>query len=204
MSNLSLTSPPTGNARERVHALLAKVEHDGLEAVEDVLERIVAHQNVDTRNLTTAELSALSRVGVQEDMLLRPSPLPAVTAGVFAEHALEYEAFTAAEIAHLLGVSAARVRQRAAEGSLISRRHRNGWRFPTFQFPKGAEMPGWSVVARAIPPGTHLVTIERTLSTPSSRLVVDGTETSVLTWLSSGGDVDTARQVVHDQLTRIA
>ncbi len=103
----------------------------------------------------------------------------------------------------MLGVTATRVRQRAAEGSLYAKRLSGGWQFPAMQFPGGRELPGWSTVAKAIPQSAPLVAVDAALHGPAIQLEYAGTARSPLDWLASGGDAELAAQAVHDALTRL-
>ena len=191
--------------QERLHALVTQVAEnpDTLQAAEEALSRILDHQQTHLRRLTQAELAALERMGVSPDALSQPTSLPASHEGALERRDAEVRSYTATEVALLLGVTPARVRQRAAEGSLLARRQSDGWHFPSLQFPEGRELDGWSAVARSIPAGVPLVTIDRTLHASQPQLEIDGRTVSPMEWLSQGGDQHRAAQAVADSLTRL-
>lgn len=190
-------------ARDRLLALVTQIEGDGLEVAEEMLTGIVAHQHADLRGLTGAEISALGRLGVSEPALQEPSALPATTRGRLWEQQTEQHACTVAEAAEMLGVTTARVRQRCAAGTLLAQRRTDGWRLPRFQFPEGREPLGWSTVARSIPAGSPLLLTERVLTSPSSRLRIDGEALAPFEWLAQGGNPEAAAEAVDDALNRL-
>ena len=53
--------------RDRLLALVTQIEENDLDIAEEMLAGIVAHQRVGTRSLTGSEVSALARLGVDED-----------------------------------------------------------------------------------------------------------------------------------------
>ena len=191
------------DARERLRALVTQIAGDRLDVAEDLLAGIVAHQQADTRRLTTAELSALGRFGVDEAALRAPSALPATARGQLWERQMEQQAYSVSEAAELLGVTAARVRQRCAAGTLLAQRRSDGWHLPRFQFPEGRELRGWSAVARAIPSGVPLLLVERVLTSPALRLRADGESIAPFEWLAQGGDPAAAAAAVDDALNRL-
>ncbi|PRI12032.1 hypothetical protein [Leucobacter massiliensis] len=194
---------PGGGARERLLALVTQIESDELPIAEEMLEGIVAHQRSGTRGLTAGEIAALARLGVDEAALTAPSALPAATRGLQWERQLERHAWSVSETAEALGVTPARVRQRCAAGTLLAQRRSDGWHLPRFQFPEGRELPGWSAVAAAVPPGAPLLLVERVLSSPSPRMRVEGEELAPLEWLAQGGDPAVAAAAVDDALNRL-
>ena len=190
-------------ARDRLLALVTQIEGDGLDVAEEMLAVIVAHQHAGTRGLSSAEVSVLERLGVDEAALQAPTALPATARGRLWERQAEQHSSTVSETAEMLGVTAARVRQRCAAGTLLAQRRSDGWRLPRFQFPDGREPHGWSTVARAIPPGTPLLLAERVLTSPSPRLRLDGEALAPLEWLAQGGDPAPAAAAVDDGLNRL-
>lgn len=194
---------PGRAARERLLALVTQIESDRLEVAEELLAGIVAHQQTDSRSLTAAELSALGRLGVGEADLEAPSALAATARSRLWEEQMGRLAYTVAEAAELLGVTAARVRQRCAAGTLLAQRRSDGWHLPEFQFPDGRELPGWSVVASAIPVGTPLLLAERVLTSPAPRLRVAEEAVAPFEWLAQGGDPKAAAAAVDDSLNRL-
>jgi hypothetical protein len=190
-------------ARNRVLALVTQIDDDRLDLAEEVLAGIVAHRPADTRGLTEAELAALARAGVDETALLSTAAPTATAKGRLWERQAEQDTRTVAEAAAMLGVTAARVRQRCAAGTLLAQRRSDGWHLPAFQFPDGREPRGWSAVAQAIPPGTPLLLAERVVTSPAPRLLVDGEALAPFEWLAQGGDPAAAAAAVDDALHRL-
>ena len=106
-----------------------------------------------------------------------------------------------AEVAARLGVTRARVRQRALERSLLAIREADEWRFPRLQFGAaggdgdrdggaagaGAPIRGLPAVAMALPLDLHPVEAWRFLTEPSTDLELGDRPVSPLDWLRSGG-----------------
>jgi hypothetical protein len=98
------------------------------------------------------------------------------------------------EVAERLGVTRARVRQRALERSLLAIREADEWRFPRLQFAEGdgdrAPIRGLPAVAMALPLDLHPVAAWRFLTEPNGDLELDDRPVSPLAWLRSGGAPD--------------
>lgn len=116
-----------------------------------------------------------------------PDPV-AETAARFA--ALLADSEDVAEVAERLGVTRARVRQRALERSLFSLRENDEWRFPRAQFGDGAPIRGLPAVSIAMPLDIHPVAAWRFLTEPMGDLELGDHPTSPLDWLRSGGSPD--------------
>lgn len=174
--------------RNHVVALVSQIPTDRLGVAEELLADIIAHQESDSRSFTAAEVSALDRLGVSTDDLLEPTSLPATAQGRMREHALQLQGYTVAEAAAILGVTAARVRQRCADGSLLAQRQSGGWLISSLQFQDGRPLHGWAHVAHVIPTGTPLIVIERALNSPSLHLRVGEEDLTPIQWLGRGGD----------------
>lgn len=190
-------------ARERVLALVTQLEGERLDVAEELLADIIAHQRADTRRLTDSELSALARLGADDGALLTPAPFAATARGQLWERQARQDTRSVSEAAEMLGVTATRVRQRCAAGTLLAQRRSDGWHLPSFQFPDGRELPGWSIVARAIPAGAPLTLVERVLTTPAARLQVEGELLAPFEWLAQGGDPGAAAAAVDDGINRL-
>jgi hypothetical protein len=96
-----------------------------------------------------------------------------------------------AEVAERLGVTRARVRQRALERSLVAIREGDEWRFPRLQFAgDSAPIRGLPTVAIALPLDLHPVEAWRFLTEPSPDLELGDRAVSPLDWLRSGGAPD--------------
>jgi hypothetical protein len=104
-----------------------------------------------------------------------------------------------AAAAERLGVTRARVRQRALERSLLAIRESDEWRFPRLQFATGgagddggdgAPIRGLPAVSIALPLDLHPVEAWRFLTEPSPDLELGDRAVSPLDWLRSGGAPD--------------
>lgn len=108
--------------------------------------------------------------------------------------ALLGSALTVAEAARLLGVNAARVRQRLGgpKRTLYGIKRDREWWLPRFQFAARGLVPGIAEVVAALDPGLHPVSVWRWFTTPSPDLRDEGGECSLspLDWLSAGYDPD--------------
>jgi len=98
------------------------------------------------------------------------------------------------EVAERLGVTRARVRQRALERSLLAIREGDEWRFPRLQFAEGAgtgaPIRGLAAVSMAMPLDLHPVDAWRFLAEPNRDLELADRAVSPLDWLRSGGSPD--------------
>jgi hypothetical protein len=94
------------------------------------------------------------------------------------------------EVAQRLGVTRARIRQRALDRSLLAIREGDEWRFPRAQFNDGAPIRGLPAVSLALPPDLHPVVAWRFLSEPNGDLELDEHAVSPIDWLRSGGSPD--------------
>jgi hypothetical protein len=136
--------------------------------------------------LGAAEIAALTAGGLD----LRPrrpreSDPVSDTAARFA--ALLADTEDVPEVASRLGVTRARVRQRAQEHTLLAIREDDSWRFPRAQFAEGAPIRGLPAVSLALPVDLHPVAAWRFLTEPSPDLALEGRNVSPLDWLRSGG-----------------
>jgi hypothetical protein len=116
-----------------------------------------------------------------------PDPLTE-TAARFA--ALLADSDDVAAVAERLGVTRARVRQRALDRSLFAIREDDEWRFPRAQFADGAPIRGLPAVSIAMPPDLHPVAAWRFLTEPTVDLELADHPTTPLDWLRSGGSPD--------------
>jgi hypothetical protein len=93
-------------------------------------------------------------------------------------------------VAQRLGVTRARIRQRALERSLLAIREGDEWRFPRAQFSDGAPIRGLPAVSLALPLDLHPVAAWRFLAEPNGDLELDDRPVSPIEWLRSGGSPD--------------
>jgi hypothetical protein len=99
------------------------------------------------------------------------------------------QAKSATEVAHNLGVTSTRIRQRALERTLYGIRDRDEWRFPGWQFDdSGRPIRGLDAVLPVMSRDLHPIAVFRFLSEPSPDLEIDENPVSPLAWLATGGD----------------
>lgn len=120
-----------------------------------------------------------------------------------SETAARYAAILAdsadvAEVAERLGVTRARIRQRAAERTLLAIREDDEWRFPRGQFAEAAPIRGLPAVSLALPSDLHPVAVWSFLTEPSTDLPIDDQPASPLDWLRSGGSPDPVAAIARE------
>ena len=103
-----------------------------------------------------------------------------------------------AGVAERLGVTRARVRQRAAERTLLAVREDDEWRFPRAQFDDGAPIRGLPAVSLALPPDLHPVAVWSFLREPTTDLPIGDRPASPLEWLRSGGSPDAVAAIARE------
>lgn len=107
---------------------------------------------------------------------------------------LAVTAFTAAQVAAGLGVTAYSVRQKRLAGELWAIPDGTTWVFPALQFETGEDggpdrqVRGLDQVLKALPAGMHSVSVAGFLRTPQPDLYLDRAMTPV-EWLRGGGDI---------------
>jgi len=112
---------------------------------------------------------------------------------------IQAKSATVDEVANRLGVSRARVRQRAVERSLYALRDGDEWRFPRWQFAEdGRPIAGLSAVVPAIPRKLHPLAVWRFMSEPSPDLEIGDEPVSPLVWLRTGGDPAPVAAIASD------
>jgi hypothetical protein len=147
--------------------------------------------------VSTSEADVLGAAGLDLAPRRRSEPDP------LAETAARYAAILAdsgdvAEVAERLGVTRARVRQRALERTLLAIREDDEWRFPRAQFAERAPIRGLPAVSVALPPDLHPVAVWTFLTDPSADLPVDERPASPLEWLRSGGSPDPVAAIARE------
>lgn len=177
-----------------------QTEPKGLDAMlVEAIRELEPHQpSLDpAENLTLSEREALARGGA--DTKPDRSPPDQVARGRALYAALLRTALTPDEVASELGVTAGRVRQLLAGRRLLGVQIDGSWRIPAFQLvrtgpsPANARiLPGLDVVLAATPPGLHLLTFYRWMTTPQGELSVNepgserGLRLSPKEWLEEG------------------
>jgi hypothetical protein len=147
--------------------------------------------------LTAGDAAALRAGGLDLGRRRRTEPDP------IGETAARYAAILAdtedvAEVADRLGVTRARVRQRAGERSLLAVREDDEWRFPRAQFADAAPIRGLPAVSLALPADLHPVAIWAFLNEPSTDLAIDDQPATPLQWLRSGGSPDPVAAIARE------
>ena len=178
LARLELVLGDAGIDRERFAVVAAR-------AIEE-LRGTEARIDDPSTQLTGLEAATLRSAGLDLAKRRRTEPDP------IGETAARYAALLAdtedvPEVAARLGVTRARVRQRASERTLLAIREDDEWRFPRAQFADGAPIRGLPAVALALPPDLHPVAVWTFLNDPSTDLPVNDRPASPLEWLRSGG-----------------
>jgi len=147
--------------------------------------------------LSPTDAAILAAGGLDLRSRRRSDPDPLVeTAARFA--AILADSEDVGDVAERLGVSRARVRQRAAERTLLAFREDDEWRFPRAQFGDGAPIRGLPAVSLALPPDLHPVAVWAFLTEPISDLALDDRSVSPLDWLRSGGSPDPVAAIARE------
>src|SRR3954469_9058025 len=124
-------------------------------AIEELRGSMLEAEDPRTQ-LTAAEADALSSAGLDLRARRRSEPDPRVeTAARYA--AILADSSDVGEVAQRLGVTRARVRQRAVERTLLAFREDDEWRFPRAQFAADAPIRGLPAVSLALPSDLHPV-----------------------------------------------
>jgi hypothetical protein len=147
--------------------------------------------------LTESEEIALRSGGLDLSKRRRTEPDPV------GETAARYAAILAdtedvSEVARRLGVTPARIRQRAAERTLLAIREDDEWRFPRAQFADDAPIRGLPAVSLALPSDLHPVAVWSFLNEPTSDLALNDRPASPLDWLRSGGSPDPVAAIARE------
>ena len=150
-----------------------------------------------TGQLSADETSKLRVGGLDLARRRRNEPDPV------GEAAARYAALLAdsddvAGVAERLGVTRARVRQRAGERTLLAIREDDEWRFPRAQFVDHAPIRGLPAVSVALPPDLHPLAVWMFLNEPSSDLPLGDRPSSPLEWLRSGGSPDPVAAIARE------
>ena len=140
-----------------------------------------------TNLFTEEEARILGEVGL--DISPRRPNEPDVVVRTAAGYAVMLvQAKSATEVAHDLGVTSARIRQRASERTLYGIRDGDEWRFPGWQFDaSGRPIRGLGAVFPVMSRDLHQIAVFRFLSEPSPDLEIEDEPVSPLAWLATGG-----------------
>ena len=189
LTRLELVLGDAGIDRERFATVAAR-------AIEE-LRGTEARIDDPSTQVTQSEAATLRAGGLDLNRRRRTEPDP------IGETAARYAALLAdtedvAEVAMRLGVTRARVRQRAAERTLLAIREDDEWRFPRAQFADGAPIRGLPAVSLALPADLHPVAVWTFLNDPSTDLPVGDRPATPLEWLRSGGAPDTVAAIARE------
>ena len=189
LSKLELVLGDAGIDEDRFAAVAAR-------AIEE-LRGAEARIDDPATQLTASEARLLKAGGLDLARRRRTEPDP------IGEAAARYAALLAdsedvAEVAARLGVTRARVRQRAAERTLLAIREDDEWRFPRAQFDDGAPIRGLPAVSLALPRDLHPVAVWGFLREPSSDLPIAKRPASPLEWLRSGGSPEPVAAIARE------
>ena len=150
-----------------------------------------------TGGLPEAERAALTDAGIS----LRgadddPSGAAQVAIGHSRVVRFRAAALSVADAAERLGVSQSRVRQKIADGSILTIPGGDGAHvLPSWQFAAGRLVPGLELIgAGAV--GVHPLTLAAFMGRPDPDLQIDGRSASPVDWLLGGGDVTVVAELV--------
>ena len=141
-----------------------------------------------TNLFTEEEARILGEVGL--DISPRRPNEPDVVVLTAAGYAVMLvQAKSASEVANDLGVTSARIRQRASERTLYGIRDGDEWRFPGWQFDaSGRPIRGLGAVFPVMSRDLHPIAVFRFLSEPSPDLEIEDEPVSPLALLATGGN----------------
>jgi hypothetical protein len=157
----------------------------------------------ESAGLPDAERDALRQAGISlEGAPGDPSGAGQVALGLARSRRFRDEAFTVAQAATALGVTAGRVRQLVSTGAVVTMPGSPGspggegsYLLPAWQIVDGRLLPGLAPVAKAAA-GLHPLTFAGFMTRPDRDLVADGKAVSPVAWLLAGGDPDVVAQLV--------
>jgi len=136
----------------------------------------------DRREVEDAYLRVLATASRKRSRSLHPvvrthapdAAAAAVARGLAREKAtrdaLVSDSFSTAEVAALLGVSAAAVTKRRGKGALVAFKHKEDWRYPRWQFAGSSVLPGAIAAWRALPDRHDVAGLVRWFTLPSRQL----------------------------------
>lgn len=167
-----------------VEALIKELRPSFTEAdlAEALIERL---RTPDTVGLTAAEQEAWERYsGISAD----PHEVALASASnAAAKLSQDITAFTAADVAMMLGLSASTVRHYRAERKLYSYLTNGRVLFPAWQFAKNRPLPHLDRVLAALPDDLHPQTVAGFFKTRQPELTLKDGAVTVAEWLLSGG-----------------
>jgi hypothetical protein len=112
---------------------------------------------------------------------------------------IEATALSVAEVASALGVTRARIRQRAAERTLHAIRGDDEWRFPRWQFDEhGRPRPGVATVMPEMPRDIHPLAVSDFMTHSNPDLEIRGRPVSPLEWLAADGEPEPVTAIARD------
>lgn len=186
-------------ADDRIQTALERLKSRATpEAVADLLEQTAEVTDNDAPDaFTEAQEEVLASAGmppVEAVPLSRPS-----ARSRFEHERIHSTAYTTTEVAEMLDVTAGRIRQHAANRTLLTVKTRGNARFPRFQFTAdGDVLPGWETVAPHFPRDAHPLAVEAFLGHVSEELEIGDRLVSPSEWLSTGGEPSVVADLVDD------
>ncbi|NLE80662.1 MAG: DNA-binding protein [Rhodococcus sp.] len=151
-------------------------------------------QSHPTAQISNADAELYDDAGFQKDPT---AVIGALLTREGAMAALTSSALTVGEAAERLGVGASRIRQRAVERSMWAIKVGHKLVLPAVQFTQNGMVDGLGTVIAKIPAQARPLAVNGLLTEPSDLLTVDGARVSIVQWLSTGGDLNTALEVVE-------
>src|SRR5665811_71304 len=140
-------------------------------------------------NLFTEEEARMLGEGGLDLSPRRPNEPDVVVRTAAGYAVMLVQAKSATEVAHDLGMTSARIRQRASERTLYGIRDGDEWRFPGWQFDaSGRPIRGLGAVFPVMSRDLHPIAVFRFLSEPSPDLEIEDEPVSPLAWLATGGN----------------
>lgn len=106
-------------------------------------------------------------------------------------------ALSITEVAKRLRVSASRIRQKLAEGTLRGIKINNTWRVYAFLVPMGEQVPSLDQVLKALPQNVQVLALRHFLNTPDPDLSINDQNVSPTEWLLFGQDPARVVELAH-------
>jgi hypothetical protein len=141
--------------------------------------------------LTEADAAALERGGLALEPLDDLGPDDPLVKTVATYASLLASSLTVSQVAHILGVSAGRVRQELYAGTIYGIKDTGAWRLPRWQFTDDLTglLPGIRRVLPHLDRGIHPVAVYTWFTSPDPDLTIDENEEITFSprdWLRSG------------------
>lgn len=185
----------------RIAAALHRLERSGgisaAELLDQMTQTLGSTPTGDPSSLLTDDQEAVLREAGSFVDEMPPFMARASTATAMQGLSVVVSSLTTAQVATMLELTAGRIRQRATDRTLLSLRVASTLRFPLFQFPDRAEVPGWERVAPSFPANAHPVAIATFMDQRSDELIVGEQAVTPMEWLGGGGDPQAVVRLVE-------